>query len=153
MRSVPGSPGRALRASWPLLAIGAFAAWASLPDGAAGPSLVVCPFHWLTGLFCTGCGATRATGALLRGDVAQALAYNPIAAALIPIALLAAFRHAVTGLRGREAGPGPTAPWVGRAVLVLVIVFTVARNLPWEAFAPLRPHQLERGEGRGGVLP
>lgn len=38
----------------------------------------VCVFHLLTGWNCISCGATRATFALLRGDLRTAVYYNPL---------------------------------------------------------------------------
>lgn len=38
-----------------------------------------CPTYTLTGIPCPGCGSTRATLALLHGDILQALWYNPLA--------------------------------------------------------------------------
>ena len=37
-----------------------------------------CIFHELTGLYCPGCGGTRALKALLRGDVVLSFLYHPL---------------------------------------------------------------------------
>ena len=39
---------------------------------------VLCPFRRCTGGYCPGCGATRAAGALVRGDVAGSIRLNPL---------------------------------------------------------------------------
>ena len=44
----------------------------------------MCPFLWVTGLSCPGCGMTRALLLLLQGDAAGSFAMNPM---LIPILL------------------------------------------------------------------
>ena len=49
-----------------------------------------CPFHAWTGLPCPGCGSTRATLALLEGDVATALAFNPLATIGLVVGFIAA---------------------------------------------------------------
>ena len=36
-----------------------------------------CPFRFFTGLYCPGCGGTRAVLALLSGDVGKSLYYHP----------------------------------------------------------------------------
>lgn len=41
-------------------------------------ALSVCHFHELTGLYCPGCGGTRAALALLRGEILNSLRYHPI---------------------------------------------------------------------------
>jgi len=43
---------------------------------------VLCPFRLCTGHACPGCGITRATGALLRGDVASSVRFHPFAIVL-----------------------------------------------------------------------
>lgn len=57
-----------------LAALAGGAAWMWL--GLAGPR---CPFLAMTGWPCLTCGATRATIAVLRGDVLQAFSWNPLA--------------------------------------------------------------------------
>jgi len=42
-----------------------------------GITIYACPFQATTGLPCPGCGLTRGTTALLRGDLQQALAFHP----------------------------------------------------------------------------
>ncbi len=44
-----------------------------------------CVFHWLTGLHCPGCGATRCVYALLCLDLPQAFAYNPLFVLALPL--------------------------------------------------------------------
>jgi hypothetical protein len=61
------------------------------------PLPFVCPFRALTGLPCLTCGATRAFGALVRGDLRASLRLHPLvapgvafAACYIPYALIVA---------------------------------------------------------------
>lgn len=37
-----------------------------------------CLFHLMTGLYCPGCGGTRAVRALFRGDLAMSFQYHPL---------------------------------------------------------------------------
>ena len=48
-----------------------------------GQGEIPCLFHMITGLYCPGCGGTRAALALLRGQVVKSLLYNPIPAYLL----------------------------------------------------------------------
>lgn len=41
-------------------------------------SLPPCVFHSLTGLYCPGCGGTRAVRYLLHGQLGKSLFYNPV---------------------------------------------------------------------------
>lgn len=47
-----------------------------------------CPFQYLFGISCAGCGMTRALWSLIRLDFPAALAYHPLCVALPPIAIL-----------------------------------------------------------------
>src|SRR4051812_14423957 len=49
----------------------------------------LCPFALLTGQPCPGCGLTRATLALLRGDLGDAVRFHPLSVLLSPIAIAA----------------------------------------------------------------
>ena len=100
---------------------------------AADSLLPGCPFHALTGLFCPGCGATRAVHALIHGDPLLALRMNLLATLAIPLLPLMLLRS----LRG----PDPATDWLtdARLWLVLVVAFSVLRNLPLHPFIWLAP--------------
>lgn len=49
---------------------------AAVASGDDGP--VLCPFRRCTGGYCPGCGATRAAGALARGDAAASWSHHPV---------------------------------------------------------------------------
>ena len=107
--------------------------------GGWGPvGAVLCPFHAVTGLWCPGCGGTRAVADLVRLDVAEAIGHNVLAVALVATLVVA------WGLwvRRRWRGEGlermiVLGPRASVAVFVAMAVFTVARNLPFaQALAP-----------------
>lgn len=92
-----------------------------------GNLLPKCPFKWLTGLNCPGCGGTRMVHALLHGDVVGAFHYNAVLLALgVPLAVWLFARWT----RDRWTGERRSVPKsVGVAVLVVTAVWGVARNL------------------------
>lgn len=119
----------------------AFAAIATLllfvdPNKVGNP-LPPCPFHWLTGLYCPGCGATRALHALLHGNLEKAFSMNPVFVLALPVVLLMLLRQ-ITSLPMRldkvAAFFGDARPWA-----CLLIGFAVLRNLPWYPFSLLAP--------------
>lgn len=114
------------------LALGAAVLVAAVDPNEPG-SYPGCPFRALTGWFCPGCGTLRAAHALLHGDLAGAVDMNVLAVAAIPLVLaswVAWLRRAVTGRPRTWLSP----PWFPAAVGVLIVAYTVARNLP--ALAP-----------------
>ena len=46
---------------------------------------IPCPFHYITGFFCPGCGSQRAVHLLLHGDVVGAFRFNPLMVLTLPI--------------------------------------------------------------------
>jgi len=90
-----------------------------------------CPLHALTGLYCPGCGTTRAAHQLLHGHVATAFGLNPLMVVALPFIAYVLLRRAIP--LGPPARPLP--PWTIWALLVVVLTFGVLRNLPW---APVR---------------
>ncbi len=88
-----------------MLALGAAGAAALVPWVPLLARLApACPFHAWTGLPCPGCGTTRAALALAGGDLAGALALNPLAT----LGLIGGFVVAALALPWVEArGPVP----------------------------------------------
>jgi hypothetical protein len=96
-----------------------------------------CPFLATTGLYCPGCGAMRAVHDLLHGDLAGALARNPLTVIAVPYLVVAWF----TWLRRSTGRPAPRSttlpPWTIWTLLALVLAFGVLRNLPgWGWLSP-----------------
>jgi hypothetical protein len=105
--------------------------------GAAFPA---CPFHAMTGLWCPGCGMTRATHALLHGDLAAAISANvflPVFAVLIVAGWLTWFLPTIGRCPPRAVWRLPVGAWVGLGSALLV--FGVVRNLPVPGFRALAP--------------
>ena len=117
-------------------AVGAAVLWHVDPHQAGNP-LPPCPSLWLTGLFCPGCGTTRALHALLHGDLPGALAMNPLmVVSLPPVAVLLAQE-----LQLLPRAMAPLAQRLGNARVwaVVLIGYGVLRNLPWPPFSWLAP--------------
>jgi hypothetical protein len=95
-----------------------------------------CPFLWLTGLYCPGCGALRTLHALAHGDVAAAAGLNVLVLTAVPLMVAWWGRWTYrqwSGKPRRWLAPG----WSLWTLLVVVVAFGVLRNLP--AFAVLAP--------------
>ena len=99
-----------------------------------------CPFRALTGYYCPGCGSTRATHQLLHGHVGNALRLNPLMVISLPL-----LAYAVAAAKW----PGIQVGWIRRitstpawplAILVVVVLYWLLRNLPIEPFSWLAPH-------------
>ena len=99
-----------------------------------------CQLHELTGLHCPGCGGTRAFEALAQGDVLLALRMNPFGVGLIACLTLLVMRTSWEAVFPEKRWPrlpfGDRAAW---GVVVLLVLFTVLRNLPWWPFTLLAP--------------
>ena len=95
---------------------------------------VPCPFKLITGWDCPLCGGTRMGAALMHGDLSAAFRYNPLALiglAGLGLGWLVLFAQRAGIINGRL----PVVPkrWrriLGIAGVVVVLAFSVARNLP-----------------------
>jgi hypothetical protein len=91
-----------------------------------------CPYLALTGHACPGCGGLRATNLLTNGDVVGAVSSNLLAVLLVAVLAVAWVRWTTLRLRGHDrARMIVLSPRVGCAVIALVVVFAVVRNLPF----------------------
>ena len=110
--------------------LAAGAVYVTAQDPAAGGVFAPCPFRLVTGWWCPGCGLTRATHHLFRGDVGQALRFN-----VFVLAVLVAFGTMWLAWVARALGRPALrrlrpSPWLYASVTALLLLFAVARNLP-----------------------
>ncbi|MFN8034642.1 MAG: DUF2752 domain-containing protein [Acidimicrobiia bacterium] len=107
-------------------------AYVGLVDPARGV-FPMCPFHAVTGLWCPGCGATRAAHALLHGHVVTALHDNVLLVLAVPFALAWSWRWFLGRADRLPRVPVAVTCWLPAAL----VVFGLLRNLP--AFGSLAP--------------
>lgn len=123
----------AIAAVVPCLALTVFA----LRDLVVGASkhLPPCAFHRLTGYWCSGCGNTRSTLALLHGHIWTAVRNN----ATIPfLALVLCLLYAenFAAVFGKDIKLLPRKTWIWMIVIALFIIYYIVRNfIP--ALAPI----------------
>lgn len=99
-------------------------------DPAEGGVFLPCPFRTLTGLWCPGCGLTRATHHVLRGDVAQALRFN-VLVGLVLAAIVAAWLSWLAAAAGRPSRRAHRVPAIAQVGAGAILVgFAIVRNLP-----------------------
>ena len=97
----------------------------------------VCPLYALTGVYCPGCGGLRGVNDLSNGHLGQAASSNLLLVLAIPFAVVFFLRWSYGAWTDREVRPVPAIPRsVTTALIVLVVAFTVARNLPGSWLAP-----------------
>ena len=99
-----------------------------------------CWFHQCTGLYCPGCGSTRAFHALLHGHLLTATHFNPVVTLLfVPIVGWSFLRNGIEAVFPDVQFKKRQYPRLALAIAGAVIVFTVLRNLPYQPFCYLAP--------------
>jgi hypothetical protein len=122
-----------VRAARQSLAVAALAAIGTMYVSKVDPNQAghypTCPFRYLTGYACPGCGSLRAVHDLATGHPLDALHRNPLTVLVIPVAVVA-----LLGWIRREATGRPivwSVPiWLLWTFLGAVLTFWLFRNLP-----------------------
>ena len=86
-----------------------------------------CVFYSLTGFYCPGCGAGRASYSLLHGRFLDAFCYNPV---------MTVIDWAITG--GDHIDQKISVKFVA-GILIFVLLFGIVRNIPVYPFNLLVP--------------
>lgn len=107
-----------------LLLAGLYSAW----SGAAPEELafVLCPFRLVTDIPCPGCGMTRSSIALARGDFAAAWKHHPFAYGLVALAVGGALFPAAQR-RAWGALPNWLRSFTVAGILLLCLVRWISR--------------------------
>ena len=110
--------------------LAAGAAYVVAENPSEGGAFLPCPFRTLTGWWCPGCGLTRATHHLFRGDLVQAFRYN-LFVLVVLAGIVAAWTFWLLDRAGRTVRWGKLLPVWGQVAAVAVLAaFAVLRNLP-----------------------
>ncbi|MBF0320435.1 MAG: DUF2752 domain-containing protein [Nitrospirae bacterium] len=97
-----------------------------------------CLFYSLTGLYCPGCGSTRAVHQLLHGNIAAAFKLNSLVVSLLPFLVFGAIAEVgvvAVQRHGQRRGVYRFV-WL---IPVAIVLFGILRNIPLEPFTYLRP--------------
>lgn len=133
----PAAKNKFLLAGFILVSIIAVVLLTQFDPNQVGNPLPACPSRWLTGLYCPGCGATRALHALLHGNIEKAFSMNPVFVLAGPIVILLFLHQTVrlpAGMARLVVFFSDARPWAW-----LLIGFAVLRNFPWYPFNLLAP--------------
>ena len=118
------------------LALAALVAAVCLVRPGATSWLPPCPLHALTGLYCPGCGSTRMLYHLVRGQLGMAFRDNPLSFMALPVVLYGLVRQWLEPASGVFTRIRPA--WIV-VFTVIVIAFTVVRNIPAQPYCRLAP--------------
>ncbi len=89
---------------------------------------IPCPIHFVTGLLCPGCGATRIMLSLFNGHAGAAFDANPALFCMAPVIVGLLIRDEASWVRTGEGAYTPPFIWWG--IAAFFIVFTIWRNIP-----------------------
>ena len=99
-----------------------------------------CPFYYLTGYYCPGCGSLRGMHQLLHGHIIKALDYNPLMVLSIPFIIYLVFSQYDIKLKGKKLIKRVYFSYTFYTVLLLIIfTYWIIRNIPLYPFTILAP--------------
>jgi len=89
-----------------------------------------CPFHYITGYDCPGCGSQRAVHYLLHFDIKNAFLSNPLLILAIPYLIFGVYMEY---FGGKEKLPKIRKSLYGKRaaciILILIVLFWIGRNI------------------------
>jgi len=125
----------------PLLAAAGFLYVFMFNPGSQSRLFIPCPVNATTGLYCPGCGNTRALHALVHLDFIGMLNYNllfPFVFVILGWLLTGEYLHLLMGRRILWL-PKRVSPVIIALACVAVVAFTILRNVPVYPFTILAP--------------
>ncbi|HEY5560911.1 MAG TPA: DUF2752 domain-containing protein [Clostridiaceae bacterium] len=98
-----------------------------------------CIFRAFTGMYCPGCGATRATYALIHGNILLALKYNLFYMLCIPFILYLLISLLDIKINGKSIYKVNFYEREAYIVMGVILGFWILRNVPYFPFNLLAP--------------
>lgn len=111
--------------------------WLGDPTTPGGP-LPVCPTKLLFGIDCPGCGSLRMLYSVLHGNVLDAVRYNAVGLVAIVLLIWAFGAWTYGRIVERRVRSWQHWRWSAAVALVVVSVWFLIRNLPFEPFLALK---------------
>jgi|SRR5215204_1886770 len=93
-----------------------------------------CPFRFLTGLQCPGCGITRALHNLLHGHLMTAFTLNPLFVVALPFLIFVLLRYTSYAFQQKTPRANALPANVIYFIFVVVASFWIFRNTPFYPF-------------------
>ncbi len=95
-----------------------------------------CPFHYVTGLYCPGCGSLRAVHQLMHGNITEAFDLNPLMILMLPVLLLLVVLPLIMKKVVTHSFLKVNWGWI---LFSIVLSFWILRNIPVSPFNLLAP--------------
>ncbi|MDP4178429.1 MAG: DUF2752 domain-containing protein [Bacillota bacterium] len=100
-----------------------------------------CPFKFLTGYYCPGCGSLRALHQLFHGNLIAALKLNSFMVLCIPLMIYLILSEMKIKIKGRRLFPRIVFSQSFYTIfLTIIILYWILRNIPIPPFIYLAPH-------------
>lgn len=112
------------------------AVWLSDPTVPGGP-IPVCPTKALLGIDCPGCGSMRMLYSLMHGNISAALHFNAVGVLALVLLVWSYGAWTYGRVAGRRISSWHHRRWAAPAVLTVVCIWFVIRNLPIAPFISL----------------
>lgn len=98
-----------------------------------------CSFHKYTGLYCPGCGSSRAMNAMLHLDILKALSHNIMVVIFLPVIIYWAIAESLEVYWNKKLPRPHLSKQLIMSIFWTFIAFWILRNLPIAPFTCLAP--------------
>jgi len=88
-----------------------------------------CPWHWLTGTDCPGCGSLRGISAMLHGQFWGLWRSNPLAMLFAPLILYGGIIVMIKAIIGYRPPVVMFPAWTYRSIPVVIVLYWIGRNI------------------------
>lgn len=99
-----------------------------------------CPFLFLTGYYCPGCGSSRAFHHLIHGRIQKAFSYNPLMVLSIPFVIYILIAEIGFYFNNKPVIRGfAFTKKFYMLLLFIIMIYWILRNIPYYPFILLAP--------------